>query len=132
MKQSLLIFFLFACLSGWYSCTKDTAIAPPPPPVCDYTHVSYVASVAPIIQNHCNNQSGCHNGSLGLGAAANDLTIYVNVKNEVATDSPGINSILCRIQTTNCGGDQMPKGLRPLQPALIDTIKLWKAGGYCN
>ena len=127
MKKPLLIFTLFACLSGWYSCTKDTAIAPQIV-TCDSTKVSYTKSIKPIMSNYCA-YAGCHDGGT---AGANDLTNYIGVKSEVTIDSPNISSILCRIQTTTCGAEQMPKGLRPLRAVYIDTIKLWKTDGYCN
>ena len=128
MKKPFLLFAVFIAISFWYSCTKDTAIAPPAAPVCDSTHVSYTKSIVPLMANNCT-LSGCHDGNT---SGANNLTNYITVKAEVATDSPSINSVLCRVQSTACG-DLMPKGsYRGLNPLLIDTLKLWKAGGYCN
>ena len=129
MKKSLVIIGLFACISAWYSCTKDKAVPPPAAPVCDSTHISYTKTMAPIVTQYCA-YAGCH--ATPLGAAANDLSTYIGLKGEMSVDSPGLTSILCRIQTNTCGNDQMPKGLRPLSHALIDTFKLWKSGGYCN
>ena len=128
MKNFLVIAILFVCISGWFSCTKDVAQVPPPP-TCDSTHISYTTTMVPIVTRYCA-YSGCH--AAPLGAAANDLSTYIGLHSEMAIDSPGLNSILCRIQTNTCGNDQMPKGGRPLSPAIIDTFKLWKAGGYCN
>ena len=129
MKKSLVIIGIFVCISGWYSCTKDKAAVPPAPPTCDSTHISYTKTMVPIVAQNCA-YSGCHAAT--LGAAANDLSTYIGLKGEMTIDSPNLNSILCRIQTNTCGNEQMPKGLRPMSPALIDTFKLWKAGGYCN
>ena len=129
MKKMFSAIALFVCISGWYSCTKDKAVAPPPAPVCDSTHVSYTKTMAPIVSQYCA-YSGCH--ATTLGTDAHDLTTYIALKAEMDIDSPNVNSILCRIQTTTCGNDRMPKGLRPLSAAYIDTFKLWKAGGYCN
>jgi hypothetical protein len=134
MKKLIVFSVLFVSLSAWFSCTKDTAIPPPAPPVCDSTHVRYTESVMPILNNNCTNASGCHNGSLGLGAGANDLTTYIAVQTEVATDSPSANSILCRVEGTACGR-MMPLGSYGsfgLSTYSIDTLKLWKAGGYCD
>lgn len=129
MKKSFVIVSLFVCLSAWYSCTKDTAIVPAVAPTCDSTHVSYTKTMVPIVTQYCA-YSGCH--AAPLGPAANDLSTYIGLKGEMSIDSPGLNSILCRIQTTTCGNDRMPKNLRPLNSAYIDTFKLWKSGGYCN
>jgi hypothetical protein len=131
MKKSLVIIALFALMTGWYSCTKDTAIPPPAAPVCDSTHVSYARSIVPLINNNCA-LSGCHGNPPGSGA--NDLTNYIEVRAEMEADSPAVNSILCRVQSTACG-DLMPKGSgygRGLSVAEIDTLILWKAGGYCE
>jgi hypothetical protein len=128
MKKSLVIIGILVCLCGWFSCTKDTAV-PPVLPTCDSTHVSYTKTMAPIVAQYCA-YSGCHASPLGAGA--NDLSTYIGLHTEMQIDSPNVNSILCRIQTNTCGNDQMPKGLRPLNSALIDTFKLWKSGGYCN
>ena len=126
MKKSLLIVGLFACLSGWYSCTKDTAVAPAIV-TCDSTHVSYTKSIQPMMANYCA-YSGCHDGNT---AGASNLSNYIGVKTDLVIDSPSLNSIICRVQGTICG-DRMPKGLRALKAAYIDTIMLWKSGGYCN
>jgi hypothetical protein len=105
--------------------------------VCDSTHVSYSLSIVPMINTYCANAPQCHSNAQGLGASANDLTTYQNVVNEVSIDSPGLNSLLCRVQATTCGNDIMPKGttrgLNGIRGGVyIDTIKLWKAGGYCQ
>lgn len=127
MKKPLAIVVLFVFICGYFSCTKDTAIVPAAPPVCDSTHVSYSKSIVPIINANCA-IGGCHGSP--LGASAVDLTVYANVKNEVADDVDN-NSILCRLQGTTCG-PQMPLYGRPLNAAYIDTFELWKSGGYCN
>ena len=133
MKKYILFALVFISLSAWVSCTKDTAIAPPAAPVCDSTHVSYTQSIVPIMNTYCAGASQCQSNALGLGASANDLTSYINVKNSVEIDSPNVNSLLCRVQTSTCGNDIMPKGTsRGLRAVYVDTIKLWKAGGYCN
>jgi len=129
MKKVLLLSCLMMMVMGWYSCTKDTAQAPPAAPVCDSTHVSYNQSVKPLMATFCA-YSGCHDGQT---AGANDLSNYINVKNERRIDSPNLNAIRCRVQTNTCGNDIMPKGTtRGLRPVWVDTLKLWKAGGYCN
>jgi len=133
MKKYILFAVLFICMSAWFSCTKDTAVPPPAAPVCDPTHVSYTQSVAPIMTTFCTSANGCHSNVNGLGASAIDLTTYNAVKNSVEIDSPNVNSLLCRVQTSTCGNDIMPKGTpRGLRAVYVDTIKLWKAGGYCN
>jgi hypothetical protein len=132
MKKIIVLALLFVIMTAWFSCTKDTAIPPPAAPVCDSTHVSYTKSIVPLMNNYCA-YSGCHDGNT---PGANALTNYIAVKGEMEIDSPNINSILCRSQTSTCGGDIMPKGTRGLNHisggVYVDTLRLWQAGGYCN
>ena len=133
MKKFLVITSLLVCISGWYSCTRDRA------PyvvgtICDSTQVSYSNNIARIVATNCTQLGGCHNPATGLGSSAgvtaNDLTTLIAVKNE-DMDTTGSTSIVCWMKA-GCGTDQMPKGLRPLSRAYIDTFLMWKANNYCQ
>jgi hypothetical protein len=135
MKKLLVIAGMFALLPGWYSCTRDRApyVAGT---ICDSTQVSYSNTIARIMSTYCTQLGGCHNLATGLGSSAgvtaNDLTTLFAVKNE-DMDTTGSTSIVCWIKS-NCGTNQMPKGLRPLNPvqAYVDTFLMWKANNYCQ
>ena len=129
MKKSFAVIALFALLSGFYSCTKDTASVAAPP-VCDSTHISYTTTIKPIISSKCS-YSPCHDGSGNAGA--NDLTNYNAVRAGVA-DNSSANSIICRTTPgQTCGTDLMPQGSRNGLPQVYrDTLTMWKNGGYCN
>ena len=129
MKKTIILTFVIAFVAGMYSCTKDTAVAPPAAPTCDSTHISYAKTIKPIMDNYC---TSCHNPSYGSGA--NDLTSYTSVKAGME-DSTSLNSIICRSTPpgTACGGDIMPLGSRRgLGQVYRDTLNMWKNGGYCN
>jgi hypothetical protein len=126
MKKTIILTFVIAFVANMYSCTKDTALAPPPAPTCDSTHISYAKTIQPIMTNYC---TSCHNPTYGSGA--NDLTQYTQVKAGME-DSTSLNSIICRTSGTTCG-DIMPQySRRGLAQVYRDTLNMWKNGGYCN
>jgi len=126
MKKFVVTACFVISMCGWFSCTKDTAAPPPAAPVCDSTKIGFNEYILPIFKTSCI-LSGCHDGN---SAGVANLNLYITAKTEVS-DSTDNNSILCRLQGTTCG-DQMPLYGRPLNAAYIDTIKLWKAEGYCE
>jgi len=133
MKKSLVIICLLACICGWYSCTRDRAIAYVASP-CDSTQVTYHNNISRIVSTYCTNTGGCHNPASGLGTGyggitANDLTTLSAVKNE-DMDTIGSTSIVCWMKQ-GCGTELMPKGGRELA-ADRDTFLMWKANNYCQ
>lgn len=86
---------------------------------CDTVNITYLKSVAPIIQLHC---YGCHNpsnASFGI-----DLSGYVKVKSETET-----GKLLCAINHTN-GCFNMPKNGNKLSSCQIRLFELWKMSNY--
>ena len=133
MKKFLVTVCLFVCISGWYSCTRDIAVAPNYG-TCNTSLITYNNTISRIVSTSCTAIGGCHNTTSGLGSVsginATDLTTYAAVRAETI-DSTDNNSILCRIEGTTCGL-QMPYSARPFTQAQIDTFKMWKANNYCQ
>lgn len=134
MKKSLIIILLLVCITGWYSCTKDTA-AVQVAAACDTTQVTYSKNIAPIVAKYCTNNGACHNPATGLGSGfginAVDFTTYYAVKNADA-DTTSSTSIVCWMKAGCSGFETMPKGGRPLARAYIDTFLMWKANNFCQ
>ena len=136
MKKFLVI-GLFSCLflglTMFYSCTKDKAQVAVSS-ACDSTQVTYNNTISRIVATYCTQLGGCHNPASGLGSSAGvnavDLTTYFGVKAE-DQDTTGANAIVCWLKA-GCGTDQMPKGLRPLPQAYIDTFQLWRSNNFCQ
>ena len=128
MKNFLVIAIFCSFLPGWYSCTKDTAVATVAGP-CDTTGITYNKHISRIVSTYCTQIGGCHNPATTLGTNANDLTTYIGVKAD-DTDTTGATAIVCWLKY-GCGTDQMPKGLRALPRAYIDTFLMWRQNNYC-
>ena len=122
MKKIILIAGFFAFLTGFYSCTKDTAPSGTVAATCDTSKVSYTMQLVPIINQHCLGSS-CHSS----GTAQNDFTNFIIVKSD-------INTILCRIHaagTSPCGA-RMPQGLPALPATETALFAKWQTDGFCN
>ncbi len=112
-QKSILIIFIF--INIFLACTnknKQEFVAQ-----CDISNTSYINDIVPIINTHCNSQSGCH-GGVDIGSIS--LETYNDVKEN-------IDDILVRIKTGN-----MPKNNSKLEDCLIAKIQEWKNLGTPN
>ncbi|HMN33617.1 MAG TPA: hypothetical protein PKA54_09600 [Chitinophagaceae bacterium] len=112
-KKSILS--LFIIVNIFLACTnknKQELIAQ-----CDVSNLSYVNDIVPILNTHCNSQSGCH-GGVDIGSIS--LETYTDAKDN-------IDDILVRIKTGN-----MPKNNSKLEDCLISKIQEWKNLGTPN
>ena len=122
MKKVLLSFCLIVMITGWYSCTKDTA--PIPPPIvtghCDSTRVNFTKDLLPIINLNCQG-SACHSA----GSGQNNFT-------SLGVSQGDIDNILCRIRAagTSACGARMPSGAPPLPAAQTALFAKWKTDNF--
>jgi hypothetical protein len=134
MKKFLVIVGLFVCLSGWYSCTRDIAVAPNNG-ACDTTGITYNKHIYRIVNAYCTNLGGCHNPNTGLGSGFGLTALPLITLAEVQNgdqDTTSATSIVCWIKSGCSGVETMPKGARQLSRAYIDTFLMWKANNYCQ
>ena len=126
MKKALLILCAVMMITGWYSCTKDTAPTASGSAVCDSTKVSYVKDIKPIFAASCA-VPGCHDASTRQDGL--DYAQYADSK--ISMQSTGNASLLCRIKGSTCG-IMMPEGADPLPDSTIQLITKWQSDGFCN
>jgi hypothetical protein len=124
MKKVLSALCLLIMVIFWYSCTKDTAPAPPKVITgnCDTTKVNFTKDLLPIINSTCQG-STCHS----QGSGNNDFT-------SAAVTQGDIDNVLCRIRatgTTGCtAGARMPQGLPALPASETVLFTKWKADNF--
>ncbi|MBC7874134.1 MAG: hypothetical protein H7Y01_09075 [Ferruginibacter sp.] len=90
--------------------------------VCDTNGVTYLATVAPILQG--NGCVGCHSGASPSGNIS--LEIYNNVK------TIALNGKLFGTINHTAGFSPMPKGGNKMSPCSINKIKAWIDAGALN
>jgi mono/diheme cytochrome c family protein len=93
----------------------------PGAPSCDTTHVTYAATVAPLLLQNC---GGCHGNGVALGGVA--LSSYVQVK-AVA----GTGRLMGAVDHAP-GYSPMPKGGAQLSVCDRTKLRLWVQAGALN
>jgi hypothetical protein len=128
MKKGVLLFCIVMMITGWYSCTKDTASKSSTAGAasCDSTKVSFTRDIQPVFVASCA-VAGCHDGTTKQNGY--DFSQYIDTK--TAGQS---GQLVCTLQgaSSSCGGIRMPEGADPLPDSVITKVKNWTTGGYCN
>lgn len=88
---------------------------------CDTSNVTYTATIAPIMNQHC---VSCHSGSAPSGNI--DLTSYANVMAEASTGS------LYGSMSHDPNWSAMPQGGNKLDDCTLLKIKTWVDRGTPN
>lgn len=89
--------------------------------ICDTNNVTYVLTIAPILNQHCNS---CHSGAAPIGNI--DLSNYANVKLNAE------NGALYGSISHNPNWSQMPQGGNKLDDCTILKVKTWIDQGTPN
>ena len=124
-KRTWFLFLAFSTIFCMYSCTKDhTAL----PPTVDCTGIvdtlnTFNKNIYPNITGLYCAYAPCHGG--GSAQDGVDLTTYQSTVTAFKTQN-----FMCAVTSSNCGGVQMPTGMRPLDSATIKQLQCWQANGY--
>lgn len=94
---------------------------PAPAPSCDISHVTYVLSVGPLLQQNC---ARCHDSALASGGV--DLSSYAKVRTLAAT------GLLLGVVNHDPGFAPMPQGAPKLSDCELAQLRQWVAGGILN
>lgn len=116
-KNKIPLFSLFFLIGFFTDCTNHNKQTILGNGFCDTSNTKFAAVIQPIIQTHCNTQSGCH-GGINYGSIP--LESFQNIKDKYS-------DILSRIKSGN-----MPKGNPKLDDCTILKFETWVNKGAQN